>query len=60
MMTMYGSMERLDQGYLHPNLEVQDRPSRPGIKPGPPRWEVSHSSSLLIAIHLLSIHEPAI
>jgi hypothetical protein len=41
------TVERLDQGHLHPQLEV-----RPGIKPRPPQWEAStleknHSNSLL-------------
>ncbi len=36
----FGSMERLDQGHLHPLLEVQTM-SRPGIKPRPQRWEAN-------------------
>jgi hypothetical protein len=30
-----GSIERLDQSHLYPELEVLDM-SRPGIEPGPP------------------------
>jgi hypothetical protein len=47
-------MERLDQGHVHPNLEVpgvRTDMSRPGIEPGPPAWEEkSHQDSLLMAI----------
>ncbi len=44
-------MKRLDQGHLHPKLEVPGQSpdmSWPGIEHGPPRWR--HSKSLLIAI----------
>ncbi len=47
------TLKRLDQGHLHPKLEVPC--PRPGVEPGPPRWEAStleksYWNSLLIAI----------
>ncbi len=53
--------EGLDQGHLHPKLEVPKTDiSGPGIEPGPPQWESStpeksHSNSLLIAIRNIYI-----
>jgi hypothetical protein len=45
---MYASMKRIDQG--HPNPDPKTDLSRPGIEPGPSRWEASaleksHSNS---------------
>jgi hypothetical protein len=41
------SMERLDQGYLHPLLEhPETNMSRPGIDPGPPASEAITSKEL--------------
>jgi hypothetical protein len=35
-------MKKLDQGHPHPKLEISETDmSRPGIEPGPPRWEAS-------------------
>ncbi len=46
------NLERLDQGHLHPKLEVPDM-SRTGIEPGLLRWEAalakSYSNCVLIA-----------
>ncbi len=61
MMTiMYGSMERFDQGHLHPKLEVPGlafpgRESNPGLH-GEPFEQLVNSYSE----HLHSTYEPAI
>ncbi len=42
-------MERLDQGYLHPQLEIPETDtSRPGIEPEPPRLEASSVEKSLL------------
>jgi hypothetical protein len=41
-----GFLEKLDEGHLHPLLEQSEtNMSRPGIEPGPPRWEASMRAS---------------
>jgi hypothetical protein len=64
---IYGPVERLDQGHLHPH---QTYMSRPGIEPGPPGWEASflaksYSNSILMILLILNddsehLYEPAI
>jgi hypothetical protein len=54
-MTIKVNYGELDQGILHPKLEVPRLTclSRPGIQPGPPRWEAitlakSYSNSVIV------------
>jgi hypothetical protein len=54
-------MKKLDQGHPHPKLEISETDmSRPGIEPGPPRWEAgtlekNDWNNLLIAIRNIYI-----
>ncbi len=59
------TMKRLDQGHLHPKLDisgVRTDMSRPGIKPGPPRRETStleksHTNSGLTTTAIRNIYK---
>jgi hypothetical protein len=64
-MTIKVNYGELDQGILHPKLEVPRLTcmSRPGIQPGPPRWGGDHSRKELFEQRINAIrtstYEPA-